>query len=452
MNRLIYYKNLMLFLLFVVVLFATPFVFAETSSPTLVRVDQARVKFLNENNPKKINTMLGSGSIIRFPNLIAENIVYDGNNNINMYETLRVWNSLAADDERLQPQYVDGQLYYPVKILKASNNKYNLKDSGNLGWVPLAEFFKPHSFQTVRAEQNYLQQQEDPEVIPEDTNTEPISPINTPSEDESISMPFFESVSSEDSGFSETTTPVSYAPRTSLRPLQRPLQNKTETTSPETSTPTKQKSMVIFNCNNTVYRSSNFSKYSCLKSMSLADRAKLVMQDVIQINKMRPEFNLDPRMSTCMAYRESGFNPNAKGGTPDWGMYQVIDSTGRHVLRVTPSVIPGFKGLSWTQYRNKMLSSTLAQADLHHNVVYQKAKVSSSDLRSMNAAMNGSAKQVSSSVVQRIATRYNGAGSRAIRYGNAIRNCYSCMTQISSKTGSISNSGRLSYCLNKAKH
>ena len=63
---------------------------------------------------------------------------------------------------------------------------------------------------------------------------------------------------------------------------------------------------------------------------------------------------------------------HAKGGEPDWGMYQVIDLTGEGIFENGfRSVVDDFAHINnWEKYRKNMLSSTLAQADMHHAVLY----------------------------------------------------------------------------------
>ena len=239
-----------------------------------------------------------------------------------------------------------------------------------------------------------------------------------------------------------------------------PVVDGGEVTTPDTSdTSTDISTSEVLNCNNTVYRSSNYGRNSCLRNLSMTQQAELVMSDIIKVNQLvraaatRGNFNLDPRVSVCMSFKESSqsngrggvtLSPNAKGGTPDWGMFQVIDSTGRGVLRRTPTVTPGFSGLSWIEYRNKMLKSTLAQADLHHNVLYHKARENNL-LSSINAGTE------STEVYRTLAKRYNGSGARATNYGNKVASCYSCMKGIATRAGKITNSGGLMGCLNRVK-
>ncbi len=188
----------------------------------------------------------------------------------------------------------------------------------------------------------------------------------------------------------------------------------------------------IFNCNNTLYRRRNYFRHSCLKSMGLEDKARLVMNDVSTINRLRPEFKLDPRFSFCVAYYESGITPNARGAGNDYGIYQITNSTARDVLRMHTPVVPFFSQYrrSQTRYRKAMLKSTLAQADLYHSVMFAKAKQ-----EKLLHKINRNPENVA--LLRRLATSYNGSGRRARYYGQKVARCYQSMKQVVSRTGHI---------------
>ena len=200
----------------------------------------------------------------------------------------------------------------------------------------------------------------------------------------------------------------------------------------------------IFNCDNTRYRNRNYLRHSCLKSMNLEEKAALVMEDASIINGLRREFYLDPRFSFCVTSRESGIAPNARGSANDYGMYQVTNSTARYVLNMHEPVVPFFVQYRENQskYRKAMLSSTLAQADLHHSVMFAKAK------------QEGLADQINNNpenvyLLRRLATSYNGRGRRARRYGAKVARCYETMKQAVSKTGHIHNPSGIRLALSR---
>ncbi len=242
MNRTIYFRNLFLFLMFVMIIFVTPFVFAQdVTSPTLLRVDNANVQLRNRDNPTRTNTVLSQGSVIRLPNPIAENLVYDGDGNISMVETLRVWHSMAAEDERLRPRQINGRVYYPVKVLMASEEGYDVNGRDSVGFVAMADFLRPLSFNTVRVAAEVVEDEPEETVprIGEPTNAPPVANGDSgPTDYTTDSFPFFYATEEEDAfdettvngGFDETTTsggveepPVSpYAVARSIRPQMRP--------------------------------------------------------------------------------------------------------------------------------------------------------------------------------------------------------------------------------------
>ena len=202
--------------------------------------------------------------------------------------------------------------------------------------------------------------------------------------------------------------------------------------------------VVFLNCNNTRYRRRGYSNHSCLRRMSLKEKAQLVMDDILEINRLRPEFNIDPRFSLCMAYRESGFAPNAQGASNDSGMYQVTDSTAKGVLKRYRPVIPHFSKLRQNQYKAAMLKSTLAQADLHHMVLFEKASHAN-----LIDRVNRNPEDVR--LLQKLATRYNGDGTRARRYGQKVARCYRAMQQVASIDGRIHNPSGLKQALRKSR-
>jgi hypothetical protein len=90
-----------------------------------------------------------------------------------------------------------------------------------------------------------------------------------------------------------------------------------------------------------------------------------------------------------------------------------------------------------------MLRSTLAQADLHHSVLKEKATATNLINR-----INAGSQDVS--LYRTLATRYNGTGPRATRYGNRVAACYEAMLRIASRDGRITNPSGLQAALNRA--
>lgn len=360
-----------------------------------------RMNFRNQNNVSGTPMgVLGGGSIIQLPDAMA---VYDSQGQLDLQETLRMWEHKTQVDPRfstLAPKPCNGSLCVPVKVIRSSDGRI---DEGTIGFISLHyinENVDKSRYRTLR-------------TIRDVTTNVPSDPSG---------------VAEAEQGGSETTAGGTQEPAEETPPA----------------------SQEVFNCDNTVYRSRNYTSHSCLRNLSLQQQAELVMRDVKRVNDLvraagtRDNFNVDPRVSACMAYRESQFSPNAKGGTPDWGMYQVIDSTARSVLRRERAVTEGFNGIAWEEYKAKMLQSTLAQADLHHNVLYHKAKENG-----LLSAINSGT--TSTATYRTLATRYNGSGSRATRYGNAIANCYDCMKGIATRDGRVTNSSSLQSCLNRAR-
>ena len=224
---------------------------------------------------------------------------------------------------------------------------------------------------------------------------------------------------------------------------QRRTQSKTATPVFKTPSPQNTLESYVFNCGNTIYRKNNYQRHSCLRSMTLKQKAELVMNDISKINQLRPELRLDPRFSLCVAYHESGISPNARGASHDYGIYQITNSTARYVLNMHRPVTPFFDQYRRRQisYRRAMLRSTLAQADLHHSVMLAKAKQEYL-LERINRYPEDTR------LLQRLATSYNGDGPRARRYGRKVAQCYRAMKQVASINGDIQNPSGVVRALN----
>ncbi len=441
MNRTIYYRNLIVFFLFVAVIFVTPYVFAQqVTSPTLLRVDNVSTQLLNRDNPNQLNTTLEEGSIIRLPNPIVENMVYDENGGIAMAETLRVWHTLAAGDPRLMPRMVNGRLVYPVQVLQATDETFDSQSRDSVGYIALSDFLRPHSFNTVRADEDLLMNQPvqaDREPIlggPEET-TQSGGPAPVTSPDD---FPFL-------SGEDDTTGPVSgplsggetTAPTTSLRPQLRPDRPAEPPAIPSNiaNAPSLDRQ---FNCNNSW--SGNYSRTNCFaqNGMTLTEKAEHIMGDIHALNSMR-ELTIDPRFSVCVAYRESRFAPNADSGRGDWGLYQIRDTTGEEAIANHGMVTPGFENFDraseYRSLRSEMVDSPLAQADIHHSVVVGKAAIADF-LRGTNIRQRLGNGTMRVEDYQILADYYN-ASSHRRQYARAVANCYRAMLSVATEDGQI---------------
>ncbi len=401
----------------------------EPSANVFIRLKDVQLNFRNRDNIQNTNTVLGPGSVIQIPSGLAK---FNQDGSINLNATMeywvqfaqyqqeytgntallpRSWNCPHLDESVRSCNGVDrGELFFPVKIVQASDSNFDTDGRDSYGYIALDYLrnnIQPHRYETVH------------------TTLE--NALNIPQTTQAPDTVVAGGDSSFAGGQSEVTgNDTSAAPAQPIAPA--PVDSN------------------VMNCSNTTYSRSNYTNTSCLRNLSLKQKAELVMRDVLRINQLRSSFNLDPRLSVCMAYRESRFSPNAKGGTPDWGMYQVIDSTGAGVLRRNNPVTPGFSQYryNWSSYRDNMIRSTLAQADLHHSVLKEKASHAG-----LISRVNSGSSDVS--LYQTLATRYNGSGSRARHYGQKIANCYRSMLGIADRNGNITGSASaLQSALNRA--
>ncbi len=394
----------------------------EKSASVFIRFGDLHMNYREQNDMTNSTAVLGPGSVIQIPTSVAK---FNEDGSINLNETIeywlafarhqqqnlgyshfqaREWSCSAIESERQADGHCqgvkDGELFFPVRVVRSSSDNHDIRSEsyGYLALDYLRTHVEPHRYETIHT------------TLENALSLPAVSNDNT-------------QILGGDSSYGSETTSTKSAPA----PISQP-QN-------------------VINCNNTVYRTprQGSQKNSCLRTMSVNQRANLVMKDVSHINQLRSGFNLDPRFSACIAYRESHMHPNAKGGTPDWGMYQVIDSTGRAALKRNNPVTPGFSQhrYNWVQYRDNMLRSTLAQADLHHSVLFEKA-------RENNLIGPVNSLTTSVSVYQTLATRYNGGGPRARHYGSRIASCYRSMLSVAKRDGTIINSAALERALNKA--
>ena len=428
-------QSLLLLSFFVVFIFITPMVFAqasptetpsttarssETSSPSFIRFRCSRGMNLRSlENLDTVKTVLRKDSIVQLPNFPKLGIdiqEYDQNGNIDIKRTVRNWLEVATNQSErlvyshLMPKYRNGTAYLPVKIIQASDPNLDTQGRNAYGYLAL-------DFLTRKFNKNCYE-----------TTTTTLEQVMGRT-NEFIGPPAPDS----ENTFSETTHFGGgfYSPSGDLI----------------ISDPSSKIHSSVYNCDNTIYRRTHYARHSCLRDMSLEEKAKLVINDILEINRLRPELPLDPRFSLCVAYRESLLAPNAKGASDDYGMYQITNSTAKFILGITKPVISPFDGFGkedQAKYRTLMLQSTLAQADLHHSIMLQKAKHNNLLGRLRKNPENTDA-------LRKLATRYNGSGRRARNYGRKVANCFDAMKKVASRTGQIYNPSGLKKALNKAK-
>lgn len=457
MSRTLYLRNLVVFSIFVAIIFATPFLFAESSSHNYIRLNNFEGYFHNRDD-QSVQDDLTPGTVLQIPDSMVPFIKRYENGAINLEATLKEWEIRAEAGDTLGLR--NGN--FPVRVKHHPETDFDTRSRTSIGFFDLADLAKnPSAYSTVDSNLS------NPIGKPDERATE--SPIMNDPRFEALPDVYgsYQIVDNDDGLFSDATAPSdatvpdevtvpdpvpvevpiptpapprpSLAPDRSLRPPARPVTG-------QVSRPPSQASSQVFNCNNTYsdYRTTrqNYARSSCLRNMEEHERAQLVLNDVMRINQLREGFSVDPRFSLCIAYRESRMHPNAKGGTPDWGMYQVIDSTGEWVLSQNQPVISEFVQYrrNWEQYKRNMIRSTLAQADLHHMVLFQIAKRSSSRVARFR---NGTA---SDSDYRRLTEGYN----RSSVYQNKIMSCFGAIKSSVSRDGRILNRTNMINALQRA--
>ncbi|MCB0377645.1 MAG: hypothetical protein KDD33_04070 [Bdellovibrionales bacterium] len=404
------FKSRMALLLFVSFSFLTP-AHADITENTrqttksFLELGNVNMRFRHRDS-RDVVGVLPKGSVIQFPDGVS---VLDTNGQIDFAATIRNWTNKANNDPKyaaLKPTSgCGGEVCYPVKIIKSPNSAIDTQGRESIGFVALDYILRnvdKAQYRTRRAQ------------------VSEVANFNTEFPDSPNAGKFT-------GGGGETTDNGGVD-----------KDDKDNGAGPSGT-------QNVYNCSNTTF-TRNYANTSCLRNKSLASRAELVMRDVLQINKLRPQFTPDPRFSACISYRESHFHPNAKGMAGEAGMYQVIWSTHTYVRKHVKSVTPGFVGLSASQEKAKMVRSTLAQADLHHAVLYRKATY-------MNA-VNSASKGESEALYKKLAVMYNGSKTK-YTYAARVTSCYSCMKGIYTRNvGKKSgySEGKLKSCLNKASH
>ncbi len=434
MNKAIYIRNLFIFLVFVAMIFATPFVFAQVSSPSLIRLTNTQMSLHSFDNIERVNYSVPSNSIIQLPDEVSQEAVYS-NGQLNLRETLRNWLRLAEQNRTLPPRMgPNGRYLFPVRVINNPLTTTNLNPRESIGYLDLIALSQnPNRYSTVRMN---LQEEVDADA---DKNPSPI--INNES---STGSQFYNedvygsSIVVEETTQSETNetttsdgdqevTTVS-PPTTSPRPVARPFAAQPEDLDGRQN----------FRCNNS-WDGSRYASTNCLSRTydDFRDHVQHVLSDLEAINQLRaPRVPVDPRFSICIAYKESGLSPNAvnnDSGGGAWGMYQVRNSTGREALAAYGSVVEGFQqydsGSDYMNFRAAMLNSTLAQADLHHSVILKKAEYAGLLQRMGNGSMTFNNYHT-------LAERYYGGAGRTT-YANKVINCMRGMAELVSEYGQI---------------
>lgn len=223
---------------------------------------------------------------------------------------------------------------------------------------------------------------------------------------------------------------------TSLRPKARPQREKTAeiktASAPQTTTVTTEtkESPTILDLSGCSYGK------TCWKNKGLAQKVEKIISNVEHINKLHGA-HLDPRYMLCTGWRESTFNPGARGADGEKGMFQIMNGTGRAALKYGPKVLPK------DGYMDKMVNSTLAQTELSFLTLKMKVNEGAS---SRVLSGDGSIKDYWG-----LARRYNGAGRKAERYATKITSCLKCMRDTFPQLHGAVNESKVTKCLNKAK-
>lgn len=165
-------------------------------------------------------------------------------------------------------------------------------------------------------------------------------------------------------------------------------------------------------------------------SNSTSDKIKANMKKIISnvafLNSLH-KVKFDPRYFLCTGWRESTYNPGAKGGAGERGMFQVMAETGVAALKAGgPPLLQDFKNYRSKPetYMNSMAKSSLAQTEMSFMVLKMKIKEAKGAGQNLDDILTGRA---SVATYKKLAKRYNGAGSAAEKYSIAISQCLDCM-------------------------
>jgi hypothetical protein len=174
------------------------------------------------------------------------------------------------------------------------------------------------------------------------------------------------------------------------------------------------------------------------------------MHAVNYINGLH-QTDFDGRYMLCTGFRESNFNPGARGADGERGMFQVMTATGKAALRYGVE-LPDFDRMNSQNYMTRMANSTVAQVELSFLVLKMKLTEDCNGGRSASACgrrtkiMGGRGETED---YRRLAGRYNGGGYNST-YARRISACYSCLRgKMSAKATNVGT--EIQSCLNKAK-
>ena len=460
MNRTIFLRNFAIFMLFVLMLFITPFVFAsEPHQMTSITISdgyidgvakKAGLQFRARDGEggRILREPLVAGTTFRIPTAVLK-LYYSepqsaGGLKGNLNKILEIWKDALGDDlETPKVIEVDGdnvkipalrvqgdKAMFPVKV--ETDNSQRIQ-AGKVGYINLQALADYPSFM-----RNYGDKHDNHMEVDRRLRESPFANVKLPDD-------FFVVEENNDDGQAagDGTTTEEEPPT-----IVEEMHFRTSTVGQR-------------NCENRAdrdgvqryKRSGSIYENSCFKGKSNSWMASIIMNDIISINSHR-EFKLDPRFSVCIAKKESDMHPNAKGADDERGMYQIIPGTlGGALAKINP-VTSGFEGITnrW-DYIKKMINYTHAQADLHHEVVRAAAKSISQSL--LNRVSSGNA---SLNDWERIANRYNGGASARGEtngankgYGTRIMKCMREMQKSVTRNGNITNTQTFENALKYAK-
>jgi hypothetical protein len=226
--------------------------------------------------------------------------------------------------------------------------------------------------------------------------------------------------------------------RPSLETAAKPPEKSQETAKPATTT-----NLNLYDMRGCKYGKGYSTNEHCYKSMSIPDRANRILWAVDYVNRLH-QTKFDARYMLCTGYRESNFNPGARGADGERGMFQVMKATGKAALRYG-SKLPEFSKMGSEDYMTRMASSTIAQVELSFLTLEMKLTEDGNKNRK-SRIMSGSGTVED---FRYMAGRYNGGGANSV-YAKRISNCYSCMRgKIQANTTKVDSS--IKTCLDKAK-
>jgi len=251
------------------------------------------------------------------------------------------------------------------------------------------------------------------QYMPSQTNT-----TNTNTSNVSTGDVTYDDGNSGDDGNSSEVVNTEPPPIPATRPpnlyTQNPPPNNNQNPPPRTS---------LYDISNCTYHA--LGGRACWPNRT-AGEIKTIMKKIIAnvavINGLH-KTQVDPRYLLCSGYRESRFDPGVRGSQGERGMFQVMKETAVTSLKQGP-MIPEFKNYrnQPETYLTRMANSSLAQTELAYLVLTVKAKDLGTATYNDIFLGRGSVERY-----RQMAVRYNGGGTQAQAYGNAVSNCLRCM-------------------------